>query len=583
MQLELLEVIFRNFKSYGGVDTSVKLNRNTTCLIVGQNKDNTEQGVSSNGTGKTTILDAIVYALFDRPISDMTVNELINNINKKNMLVTLKFRLGSDEYEIERHRKTSDGTTVYLRRNGDDITLDSAARTNEEITNIIGMSFDVFIRLVAFSASAESFLQLTGPKQVAIGEELCRLTLLGEKGERLKDIQKGVKAEIVVQQRLLDSKKQEKDRHTAQLASAKQRVVNWEITHNNDIAVTTKKRDALRSNPLLTTTDFDEQDQMVVKHAALQGQINTLKVSLRSVETQRTQASRDKESTTREFQALSASKCPYCNQTHTDEQKLTKACDRIESLNAEAAVLTTTSADTTEEIATKLTELEQIATNMVTNLSQLKADKKALESIDKDLQTLEEASNPYLDALDEAVNQAVPDMEFGEINRLTTDLTHIELVVKLLTRKDSFIRQRLLSTTLPLLNQRLQQRLVELGLQHHVTFNPDLSTTISQFGREISFGSLSAGQRARVNIALALAFRDVRQVLHTPINLGFFDEILDTGLDGVGVRAAASLLKKIGSEEGVTIFVISHKEEIMSSFDDILNVVMEGGFSYLTT
>jgi DNA repair exonuclease SbcCD ATPase subunit len=110
-----------------------------------------------------------------------------------------------------------------------------------------------------------------------------------------------------------------------------------------------------------------------------------------------------------------------------------------------------------------------------------------------------------------------------------------------------------------------------------------MTATISQFGRVLDFGNLSAGQRARVNFALSLAFRDVLQNLHPKMNICMLDEILDTALDSLGVQAAAKLIKQKARDENLSMYVISHRDEIDSVFNNKMTIQMSNGFSSIKT
>lgn len=126
---------------------------------------------------------------------------------------------------------------------------------------------------------------------------------------------------------------------------------------------------------------------------------------------------------------------------------------------------------------------------------------------------------------------------------------------------------------------QLQHYLDELGLPHTVQFTHELAAKISRFGQELDFGNLSAGQRARVNFALSLAFKDVLQRLHTKINVCMLDEVLDHGLDTVGVQAAARLVKRKARDEELSMFIVSHRDEVDGIFDRTMTVQMSQGFS----
>ena len=118
-------------------------------------------------------------------------------------------------------------------------------------------------------------------------------------------------------------------------------------------------------------------------------------------------------------------------------------------------------------------------------------------------------------------------------------------------------------------------------MPHVVEFTHELTAKITHFGREKDFGNLSNGQQARVNLALSLSFRDVLQNLHDHVNFCMFDEVLDVGLDYVGVKAAAEMLKRKAIEEKLCLFIISHKDELSNAFDRSITIELEKGFSYI--
>jgi len=168
------------------------------------------------------------------------------------------------------------------------------------------------------------------------------------------------------------------------------------------------------------------------------------------------------------------------------------------------------------------------------------------------------------------------------INELDDLLKHQNMVLKLLTKKDSFVRKNLINKNIPFLNKRLNHYLNALNLTQLIEFKHDMSATVSKFGRALNFGNLSNGQKARVNLAMSFAFRDVLQNLYGHLNICLLDEVLDVGLDSEGALIAAEMLKKKGSDEDICIYVISHKEELQSTFDRTISVSMVDDFTHIT-
>ena len=158
---------FKNFLSYGNVPTVIDLSKKGTTLILGEDLD--DMGTGANGVGKSVLINALVYVLYDKPITNIaTKDELVNNINKKNMEVTIDFEKNGDDYYIRRVRKEKAGAAgnyVQIFKNGrdkeHDVTPDSIDNANKYIVEILGIPFELFVRIIAFSATLMPFFEST--------------------------------------------------------------------------------------------------------------------------------------------------------------------------------------------------------------------------------------------------------------------------------------------------------------------------------------------------------------------------------------------------------------------------------------
>jgi ABC-type multidrug transport system ATPase subunit len=165
-----------------------------------------------------------------------------------------------------------------------------------------------------------------------------------------------------------------------------------------------------------------------------------------------------------------------------------------------------------------------------------------------------------------------------------TDLKeHQDFLLKLLTSKDSFIRKRIIDQNISYLNHRLAYYLDKIGLPHDVKFNSDLSVEITEYGRDLDFDNLSRGERNRLILSLSWAFRDIYESLNQPMNLMCIDELIDSGMDTMGVENSLAILKKMNREQNKNIFLISHKEELVGRVNNVLTVIKEGGFTSYNT
>lgn len=576
--LKIISVSLRNFLSYGNNLTTVFFEKPGTTLIVGEDLDNTTNGTGANGVGKSTIIEALTYGLYDKTISSISKDNLINNINEKNMEVIVEFETEDHvKYRVHRTRKTKAGNNVFLSKDDQDITLDSAVNTNTYIENIVGIPYDLWVRIVVFSAAHQPFLDLPSKQQTDIIEELFGLTMLSKKAEHLKQLIKETERQIEIHKVKISSAEGEQQRLQQQIANAKTRVDTWD---KQTIATITELRSKLDK---ISNVDINQQELLHKQLQEYQHKLSNMTKDLRSTERVTREVLATYKKNEDEIKHLKDAKCPRCLQQYSDaEAEIGRVQAASEELFAELEQLNREIADMQETIS-KLQEQKQDLQKqiLVEDIDELLKVKDQADVFKRKIDELSNSINPHNESLDELKQIKLEPINYDAINKLTNVLDHQKFLLKLLTKKDSFIRKDLLKKKIPYLNSRLQEYLSKLGLPHKVEFSKEMTAVISQFGRELSFGNLSRGQAARVNLALAFAFKDVRQKDHKKVNICLLDEVLDHGLDTVGVQAAAKLVKQIAREDGTSLYIISHRDEIDSTFDNKLTVQMSKGFSYI--
>jgi DNA repair exonuclease SbcCD ATPase subunit len=191
--------------------------------------------------------------------------------------------------------------------------------------------------------------------------------------------------------------------------------------------------------------------------------------------------------------------------------------------------------------------------------------------------------DPYAEQRSEMESKALQEIDFNRINELTRTGDHLKFLLDLLTSKDSFVRKKIIDQNLSYLNARLTSYLDKIGLPHTVVFKNDLSVEITELGRELDFDNLSRGERNRLILGLSFAFRDVWENLYFPINTLFIDELIDSGLDSIGVENAMAILKDMSRRRNKSIWLVSHREELAGRVPSVLKVVKEGGFTSYST
>lgn len=588
--LTFLSVSFRNFQSFGNNVTTIKLDSQQSTAIIGENLDDTTNGISSNGVGKSSCLNAIVYALYDTPISDISKDDLVNNINNKDMEVNIEFIKDSTHYKITRQRKTkagSAGNNVFVYIDGVDKT--EAGKANKQIIEILGIPHELFVRIAVFSTSLRSFMDLETPKRSAFLEELFGTTLISEKADNLKLVIKSKEQLIEIEQVKLSSLENEHKRFEQQKINIENKCKNWIDQNKLDHDLILEKINKVDSNINfeLLREQRQQYDEAITFNTQITTSIDKLKSSIRIIDNKSSSLLSSINKLTKENNILQTNICPYCNQDYKDTiSKIDNNNNQIKEFEEQIVELESELKNINQDILDLTTELEPIKA-VLSSLKDIptyqtisKLEQEPIE-LDKNLKDIVNATNPYEELLVELLDTKLDDIDYTTINKHLNDLDHQKFLLKLLTKKDSFIRKAILNKNIPFLNNRLQHYLVSMGLPHKIEFTHDMGTKISLMGRSFGFGNLSAGQRARINIALSIAFRDMLQLIHNTVNLWFLDEVLDVGLDNIGIQLAAKLIKQKAKEELLSLYVISHKDEIKGTFDNTMTIQLIKGFSYI--
>lgn len=571
-ELQFLGLRLRNFLSFGNAYTDIDLTAEGTILINGENIDNG----GANGVGKTTIINAICYALYNNPFDKISLKRLINNTNGEKdtlMEVSLRFLKGDKEYEIYRCRGSE--TNIEISCDGQDITLDSVAENDKMVVEIIGYSYELFTNVIVFAGGMEPFLLKSVGDQRKLIEELFNITILSEKAKTLKEKIKITEGDINIQEAVIREQQNAVARYNKQVADAEARILKWEEDKETSIA---KIKAQLES---IDGIDFEAEK---ARHEELKITSDGVKI-LRQL----SQASEKKvrEAITKcskigkELEHLRDSKCPYCLQQFADAgAKIAELEKQEEALITEIDKLKKEFEETDANLKAA-EELEKQIKESIEhpNLDALLKIRTDAEVLRDKLKQTEASTNPHIEAFEALLTESVKETNTKKLDELKTLLEHQQFMLKLLTDKNSFLRRSIINETIPFLNDRLNYYTSELGLPHLVNFADDMSCTVSEYGRELDFGNLSNGEKKRVNIAMSLAFRDVLHHLHGRANCMFIDELDGGALDLPGVDSIIRVLKKKSRDDNLAIWIISHRPEMGGRFDTEITVRKENGFS----
>jgi DNA repair exonuclease SbcCD ATPase subunit len=581
--IHIKNLTVKNFMSVGNATQAIDFDRRDLTLVLGENLDLGGDG-SRNGTGKTTIINALSYALYGNALSNIRKDNLVNKTNGKNMLVSLDFIVAGKEYRIERGRKPN--VLKFYVNNEEQAASDYAQgdsrETQEAIETTMGLSHDMFKHIMALNTYTEPFLSLKANDQRTLIEQLLGITMLSERADRIKELNKQTKDSITQEEFRIRAVIEANKRIEEQIESLKRRQTMWMTKHAEDVQKLQLALDELQK------INIDEEIQAHKEHAAwdqrrkdfndLQGAISRSKL-----EVQREEKSIKKLEA--EIASLQGHQCHTCGQPFHDEKHQQVLENKQKDL-ADARAKCQQDSATVSEIQTAIAQLGDIGRppKMFYDKEEDAIHHRAtLAGLQAQIEVKRGETDPYEEQIVEMAQQALQTIDYDELNRLTRLQEHQEFLLKLLTSKDSFIRKKIIEQNLSYLNSRLTHYLDRIGLPHTVVFQNDLTVSIEELGRELDFDNLSRGERNRLILSMSWAFRDVWESLYSPINVLFIDEMIDNGMDTQGVENSLALLKKMSRERHKSIWLVSHKDELAGRVENILKVVKENGFTSYNT
>ena len=274
-------------------------------------------------------------------------------------------------------------------------------------------------------------------------------------------------------------------------------------------------------------------------------------------------------------------KCPTCEQSLNDDKHKHLTEQLTQTLNESREISDKVKSDLAkiQQDLDVIGDLGQTPDTYYDTMDEAYNHKGSLKDLQRQLEQTEKKEDPYAEQIEELTQKAIQKVDYTSVNEMEDLYRHQEFLYKLLTAKDSFIRTRIIEQNLTYLNQRLAHFLGKVKLPHTVTFQPDLTVTIEELGRELDFDNLSRGERNRLILSLSWAFRDVWESLYQQINLLFIDELVDAGMDLSGVESSMAVLKDMSRTQRKNIFLISHKDELVSRVNSVLKVTKENGFT----
>ena len=572
----------KNFMSVGNTAQGINFDNKNLVLVIGENLDlGGDDAGARNGTGKTTIINALSYVFFGEALTQIRRDNLVNKTNEKGMMVAVTFVKNNITYTIERGRKPQ--IFKFYANNIEQNTDSNEAQgenreTQHEINKLLGMTHAMFKNIIALNTYTQPFLATKQAEQREIIEQLLGITLLSEKSDLLKDQMKATKTELQEEKFKIDAKISSNTKIEESIESLKIRSSAWQTQKDQDSINFASAIAELEKVDIKAELDAHKKSQAhsqnYLKLISLQKEKAYHEDSLTRAETNVTKTESD-------LQFAEQAKCPTCEQSLHDEKHkqltdklvttLTESKTDVEKAKSDLAKI--------QQNIDDIGDLGQTPDTYYDTIDEAYNHKGSLKDLQRQLEQNEIKQDPYAEQIAELTKTAIQKIDYTTINELEDLNRHQDFLYKLLTAKDSFIRTRIIEQNLTYLNQRLAYYLGQVKLPHTVTFQSDLNVQIEELGRELDFDNLSRGERNRLILSLSWAFRDVWESLYQQINLLFIDELVDAGMDASGVESSIAVLKDMSRKQQKNIFLISHKDELVSRVNSVLKVVKENGFT----
>ena len=572
----------KNFMSVGNATQAVNFDRRDLTLVLGENLDlGGDDSGARNGTGKTTIINALSYGLYGQALTNIKRDNLINKTNAKNMLVTVDFEVNGQDYRIERGRKHNI-LKLYVNGQeqegyGDDSQGDSR-ETQQDIERLLGMKHDMFKHVLALNTYTEPFLSMRANDQRTIIEQLLGITILSEKAEALKNQIKDTKESITSEEFRIKAVQDANKRIEEQINNLKKRQKLWHTKHEEDVV--TLERGLMDLANVDIEAEIQAHKDLSTYHENVKKKAECDKW-IRSLRTDYAKEEKLYQKLEGEIADLNNHTCYACGSMLHDanvgmilegkNKQYTDCQNHMLSLQEKA--------NEYQDQLNTVGAIGSVPKVIYDTLEKALDHRSTLEKLIEQLDRRRDEQDPYAEQITDMETSAIEEVTWDKINALTQIKEHQEFLLKLLTNKDSFVRKRIIDQNLAYLNTRLGAYLQAIGLPHEVKFLNDLNVEITELGRELDFDNLSRGERNRLILSLSWAFRDVWESLYNSINLLFIDEMIDSGMDTSGVENALAILKKMARERNKSIFLVSHKDELAGRVNNVLMVTKENGFT----
>jgi len=561
------KIRWKNFLSTGNQYTEVELDSNSTTLIVG-----------TNGAGKSTVLDALTFSLFNKPFRKISKGQLINTVNEKDCRVEVEFSINETGWKVVRGIKPN---LFEIHRNG--VCLDQFANVNDQQKwleqNVVKMNYKSFTQIVILgSSSFVPFMQLSATNRREVIEDLLDIKIFSSMNNLIKDKIRGVKEEV----RTLDLKRES---------------LNDKVTMQTNFIEELEQqgKGRIEDNQGKIKSLSVEVDMHLEKNELIQGDIDELvknqeKVTgatekLRKMGTIKGTLSNKVATITKKTKFFEENTvCPTCKQDIEEEFRLNNisdAQDKIRELQSgyqelEEAIK---KEEEREHHFTKLSkEVTSLTHGISKNNTRISGCQRQIRDLESEIQRLTEqlanrnTEHEKLESFKENLEET-----YKKLSTQKDTIRYHDFSYSLL--KDGGVKSKIIKKYLPLINQQVNRYLQMMDFYINFTLDEEFNETVqSPIHDNFSYASFSEGEKMRIDLALLFTWREVARFKNSVnTNLLIMDEVFDSSLDGFGTEEFLKIIRFVIKD--ANIFVISHKTGMDDRFGSVLRFEKIKGFS----
>jgi len=551
---------WKNFLSTGNYKTTVDFTRHYNTLISGE-----------NGAGKSTILDALTFALFGKSFRGIKIPQLPNSINEKDCEVEITFNIGTDEYRVVRSIKPK---KFEIYKNGDMLDQDAKARDYQKILEeqILKMTYKSFCQVVILgSSNYVPFMQLTANDRRLVVENLLDIdvfsvmnTLVRARLQMAKEYVKDIDTKIEIAKSKVDEKQKlinTLEKKSSDSVEKYREEIKQSQNHIDEIEKEIEEQQKNVTELLNKADDKDVVPKTLIKmestETQLKNKIKTIQKNVNFYEENDT--------------------CPSCKQDiqhHHKEcvfEEKRKEQEEIENAIDELSNKIEETEKRMNEINIILENVQNIEKQISQNQSQVSASSQYISKMQRNVESVLTEGTEVQETKDE-LNQLLGEgkQHVERRKELIEDKHYLGIASTLL--KDSGIKAKIIKHYLPIMNKLINKYLAEMDFFCQFNLDENFNETIKSRHRdEFTYHSFSEGERLRIDLSLLLAWREIARLKNSVnCNLLILDEVFDSSLDAVGTEEFLKLLTSFGNR--ANIFVISHKSDTMT--DKFQNHIM---------